>query len=143
MSAESTVTQQRTAMPWASLLMAGIASIIASMAANLIVRSIGIRVADVPGGFEPLASAGPVVMASIAYGAIATIAFTITRYFASNLRRTWLIVGAVGLIASSIPPLSLLSQDDSSGAGVVILLIMHLAAAAIFIPTMLRVAGDE
>jgi hypothetical protein len=123
--------------------MAGIASIIASMAANLIVRSIGIRVADVPGGFEPLASAGPVVMASIAYGVIATIAFIITRYFASNLRRTWLIVGAVGLIASSIPPLSLLSQDDSSGAGVVILLIMHLAAAAIFIPTMLRVAGDE
>lgn len=144
MSAETTSDRSKFAtMPWVSILIAAIASIGISIVANLIVRAIGLAVVDVPDSFEPLASAGPVVMASITYGLVATIAFVITRWFASNIRRTWMIVGLVGLVVSLIPPLGLLSQDDSSGAGVVILMIMHVVAAAVFIPTMLRLAGDE
>ena len=142
MSAESAFEKQNSTMPWASILIAGIASIVASMVANLIVRSIAIRIFDIPGGFDPLATAGPVVMASITYGFVATIAFIITRRFAKNPARSWLLVGLVGLIISFIPPLGLLSQDDSSGVGVAILLVMHAVAAAIFIPTMLRIARD-
>ena len=142
MSAEPSAERPRTGMPWAAVTLAATISIIASMIANFIVRSIAIRVVDVPGGFDPLASTRPVVQASIMYGIVATIAFIITHRFARDLRRTWMIVGLVGLLVSFIPPLGLLSQDDSSGVGVVILLIMHIVAAAIFIPTFLQFAGE-
>ena len=142
MNAESPVEQSRPGMPWAGITLAAAVSIVGAMIANLIVRSIGIRLVDVPGGFDPLASTGPVVFASVSYGVIATIAFIITVRFARNLRKAWLIVGIVGLLVSFIPPLGLLGQDDSSGVGVVILMIMHLVAAVIFIPTFLRFAAD-
>ncbi len=70
------------------------------------------------------------------------IAFTITRYFSRNLRRDWLIVGLAGLVVSFIPALGASSQDGATTAGVATLMIMHVVAAAIFIPTMLRLAGD-
>ncbi|CAN5747160.1 hypothetical protein BH23CHL2_BH23CHL2_14510 [soil metagenome] len=142
MPTESTVEKERRSIPWTSIMIAGIAVIVASTMANLIVRSVGIRVADVPGGFEPLASAEPVVFASITYGLVAVIAFAVTRYFASNIRRAWLTVGLVGLALSFIPPLSLSGQEESNAAGIGILLVMHLVAAAIFIPTMLRLASE-
>jgi len=112
------------------------------MVANLIVWLIGTNVFDIPGGFDPHASAAPTVMASIAYGIVATIAFVITLRFAKNPARTWMIVGLAGLLVSFILPLGLLSQDDSSGTGVALLLLMHIVAAAIFIPTMLRLGND-
>lgn len=143
MSADPTIEIQRRAIPWASILIAGIASIVFSMMANLVVRSIAIRVADIPGGFEPLASAGPVITASISYGIVAMIAYTLTYRFASELRRTWLIVGLAGLAVSFIPALSTSSQDGATTAGVAILIIMHIVAAAITIPLMLRLAGDR
>ncbi len=142
MPMESTIEQQRAPMPWASILIAGIASIVASMVANLIVWLIATSVFDVPGGFDPLASAAPVVKASIAFGIVATITFVIILRFAKNPARTWMIVGLTGLLVSFILPLGLLSQDDSSGTGVALLVLMHVVAAAIFIPTMLRLGSD-
>lgn len=144
MSTESTMDQeQRRSIPWASILIAGIASIVLSMAANLVVRSIAIRAADIPGGFEPMSSAGNVVTASISYGVFAIIAYTITYRFARDLRRTWLIVGVAGLVVSFIPALTTSSQDGATTAGVATLVIMHIVAAAITIPLMLRLAGDR
>ncbi len=143
MSAESTSNRSKFAtLPWVSILIAAIACIGVSMIANLIVRAIGLALVDVPDSFDPLASAGPVVMASIMYGLIATTAFVIVRWRASNIRRAWTIIGLIGLAVSFIPPLGLLSDDDSSGAGVVILIIMHIVAAVVFIPGLLRLAGD-
>jgi hypothetical protein len=143
MSAESTYDQQRTAVPWISILVASIISIVVSMIANLIVRSIGLAVFDISDDFEPLATVGPVIMASFMYGIIATIAFTITRYFARDIRRTWLIVAGIGLVVSFIPPLLQLTLENSSAAAVVLLMIMHLVAAAVFVPLMLRFAGED
>jgi hypothetical protein len=139
----STVTEaRRESMPWASILVAGIAAILLALVANLIVRWIALQIADIPGGFEPLASVGPVILASLYWGVMATIAYAITRRFARNPRRTWLIVGLIGLVVSFIPALSASSQDGATTAGVATLIVMHTVAAAITIPPMLRLAGE-
>lgn len=138
MSTDVKTERTEEAMPWASIGITAAIAIVVSMVANLIVRAIGIRIVDVPDSFDPLVSARPVIQASITYGIVATIGFIITWRFATDRRRTWLIVGLAGLVVSLVPPLALLSQDDASGAGVVILMLMHLVAASIFIPAFLR-----
>ena len=142
MSADSTAETRGRSIPWSSILIAAAISIVVSMILNQIVRLIGTSVADVPDGFEPLASAGPVVFASVMYGVFATISFIAVRFFANNWRRTWLIVGLVGLIVSFGPPLAQAGSDDSNGAAIAILMIMHVVAAAVFIPVFLRMTGE-
>lgn len=138
MSTEMTNEQPRQAIPWGSIGITAAAAIVVSMIANIIVRAIGTSIVNIPDSFEPLDTLFPVIQASVMYGLVATIAFIITWRFASDRRRTWLIVGLAGLAVSFVPPLALLSQDDASGAGVVILMLMHLVAAFIFIPAFLR-----
>jgi hypothetical protein len=142
MSTEMTTEHSRRAIPWASIGISAAVAIIASMIVNLIVRAILTSVVDVPDSFEPLDTFFPVIQASVMYGLVATVAFILTWRFASDIRRTWLIVGVAGLVVSFAPPLLLLTGDDASGAGVAILIVMHFVAAAIFIPAFLRLTPE-
>ncbi len=62
----STVARQLTrndkACPGHRFSLPGSHQFVASMVANLIVRAIAVRVFDIPNGFDPLATIGPLVL---------------------------------------------------------------------------------
>ena len=105
-------------------------------AANLVLRAVAIALFDIPDAFEPLelravavSTVGGVLAAGVVYALLP--------------RRAFLIVAAVALLLSLWAPLSLGLADPPEHPGtdagsVGTLIAMHVVAAAIVVPLLLR-----
>jgi uncharacterized protein DUF6069 len=104
----------------------------AAVIANVLLRAIAVAAFDIPQPeFEELnlrpvivSTAGGVVAAGIVYALIRN-------------RRTFLIVAAVALLLSLIAPLTI-DDPNADAAAVGTLIAMHVVAAAISVPILLR-----
>ena len=119
----------------------GSAAVIASVAANLIIRAIAVPVLDISDEFEPMQTFRIAFFTVIGTGA-GVVAFHFIRQRASQPARTFLIVAVAALAGSYAPNLFLMfagSQDMFPGltdSAVVALMFMHLAAAVITVGTL-------
>jgi hypothetical protein len=117
---------------------------VAAVVANLVLRALAVAVLDIPQPeFEPLqpravafSTAGGVVAAGVVYA--------IVERFARDPRRTFLVVAVIALVLSLWAPLSLGLADPPENPGtdagsVGTLIAMHVLAAAISVPVLLRV----
>jgi hypothetical protein len=118
---------------------------IAAIVANLLLRALAVAVLDIPQPeFEPLRPRA--VAVSTAIGVIAAgLVYAIIERFARDPRRTFLVVAAVALVLSLWAPLSLGLADPPENPGtdagsVGTLIAMHVVAAAISVPVLLRVS---
>ena len=124
-----------------SIWVVGSAAVLASVAANLIIRAIAVPALDISDEFEPMHSFRIAFFTVIGTGA-GVVAFHFIRQRASRPARTFLIVAAAALAGSYAPNLLLLfagSQDAFPGltnSAVGALLLMHLAAAVITVGTL-------
>ncbi|MEZ4521928.1 MAG: DUF6069 family protein [Thermomicrobiales bacterium] len=145
MATETTVRERRPASPviWQSTIVAGVVAIVGAITANLIIRWIGLQIADVPNAFEPLANAEPTILVSIIYGIGAVVAFTLLRLYSGRPWRTFAIIAAVVFVLSFIPMLGLRGQDGTTAAGIAILSAMHVASAIIMVGSISWLAGGE
>jgi Family of unknown function (DUF6069) len=115
----------------------------AATVANVILRALAIGVFDIPQPeFEPLALRA-VILSTIGGVVAAGVAAAITARVARNPARTYLIVAAVALVVSLYPPLALGLADPPENPGtdagsVGTLMAMHVVAAAISVPLLLR-----
>jgi hypothetical protein len=116
---------------------------IAAVVANLALRALAVAVLDIPQpGFEPLqpravalSTLGGVVAAGLVYALVARVA--------RDPGRTFTIVAAVALLLSLYAPLSLGLADPPENPGtdagsVGTLIAMHILAAAISVPALVR-----
>jgi hypothetical protein len=108
---------------------------IAAVLANIVVRAVAVALFDIPQPeFEEL-NLRPVILSTLG----GVIAAGVVRAFVS--RRTFLIVAVVALLLSLIAPLTI-DDPNADAAAVGTLIAMHLVAAAISVPLLLRVSRD-
>ncbi len=120
----------------------GSAAVIASVAANLIIRAIAVPALDISSEFEPMQMPRIAFFTVIGTGA-GVVAFHFIRQRASRPARTFLIVAVAALAGSYLPNLFLLfagTQEAFPGltdSAVAVLMLMHLAAAVITVGILL------
>jgi predicted ferric reductase len=113
-----------------------------TVVANYLLLMVGKPFTHVPDTFMTL-SAGPVIAWSI-FGTIgACITFFLTRKFADNPNRTFIRISAVVLVLSFIPDVLIHGKDSGPFVGVtwsavILLMLMHVAAAAILVYTLTK-----
>ena len=117
---------------------------VAAVVANLVVRALAVAVLDIPQPeFEPLQARA--VAVSTAAGVVAAgVVYAIVERFARDPRRTFIIVAVIALVLSLWAPISLGLADPPENPGtdagsVGTLIAMHVLAAAISVPVLLRV----
>jgi hypothetical protein len=118
---------------------------IAAVVANLLLRAAAVAVFDIPQPeFEPL-QARAVVLSTLGGVAAAGIVYAVILRLAGDPARVFLIVAAVALVLSLWAPLSLGLADPPENPGtdaesVGTLIAMHVLAAAISVPVLLRIS---
>jgi hypothetical protein len=118
---------------------------IAAVVANLLLRAAAVAVFDIPQPeFEPL-QARAVVLSTLGGVASAGIVYAVILRLADDPARVFLIVAAVALVLSLWAPLSLGLADPPENPGtdaesVGTLIAMHVLAAAISVPVLLRIS---
>ena len=124
-----------------SIWVVGSAAVLASVAANLIIRAIAVPALDISDEFMPMEIPRIVFFTVIGTGA-GVVAFHFIRQRASRPARTFIIVAVAALAGSYAPNLFLLfagSQEAFPGltdSAVATLMFMHLAAAVITVGTL-------
>lgn len=118
----------------------GVLSVAGAIVAVLVVRWVAMALVDVPAEFLPLAGPSAAGFFTTALGIAAVVVYAVVRRFAKRPERTfrWISVGV--LLVSFVPDLWLLSEagaaqfEGSTRAGVVILMVLHVVAAAVIVP---------
>lgn len=107
-------------------------------AANVALRALAVAALDIPGAFEPL---------ELRAVALSTLGGVLAAglVFALLPRRAFVIVAVIALVASMWAPLSLGLADPPEHPGtdagsVGTLMVMHVVAAAIAVPLLLRLS---
>lgn len=118
---------------------------IAAVVANLLLRAAAVAVFDIPQPeFEPLQTRA-VVLSTLGGVAAAGVVYAVILRLAGDPARVFLIVAAGALVLSLWAPLSLGLADPPENPGtdaesVGTLIAMHVLAAAISVPVLLRIS---
>jgi uncharacterized protein DUF6069 len=118
---------------------------IAAVVANLLLRAAAVAVFDIPQPeFEPL-QARAVAISTLGGVLAAGLTYALIARLARDPRRVFVIVAAVAVVLSLWAPLSLGLADPPENPGtdaesVGTLIVMHVLAAAISVPVLLRIS---
>ncbi len=122
---------------WGRYALVGIATVIAAVAANLVVYFIGGAFIDYDPGFVVLATSWGTIIFTVVPAIVAVIVYAILLRTTSNPERTFTILAVIVLILSWIPDLTYIpTVPGSSSPQTAVLMVMH-AVAALVIVTML------
>ena len=119
---------------------------IAAVVANLALRALAVAVFDIPQPeFEPL-QVRAVVLSTLGGVIAAGLVYAIVARFARNARRMFVVIAGIALVLSLWAPLSLGLADPPENPGtdagsVGTLIAMHVLAAAISVPVLLRMGA--
>jgi hypothetical protein len=106
---------------------------VAAVLANVVLRALAVAAFDIPQPeFEPL-NLRPVVVSTLGGVIAAGVVYALLA------RRVFLIVAGVALILSLAAPLTI-DDPDADAEAVGTLIAMHVVAAAISVPVLLRLA---
>lgn len=126
------------------LLWAGPLAIVAAVVANFIVRALALAVLNIPADFMPLQS--PAFLPFTVVGLLgAILAFAIIGRVSKRPVRTFQIVSVVVLILSFLPDIGLFATGAPGATlpAVVVLMLMHVVAAAIVVWVLTRFAVER
>jgi hypothetical protein len=146
MSATVNPVKPSTVYPFTRILIAGVVAIGASVAANLVIRWLGLLLVNVPEDFLPLATWQPVVIFTTIFISIATVVWWAVTRWSSNPERTYKVIAVIALILSLIPDLVMLISPGSMPMGtatlgaVMILVTMHIVSAIITVAVLFEVS---
>lgn len=128
---------------WERYALVAIATVIAALAANLVVYAIGSLVVGYDPGFVVLATPGGTIIFTVVPAIVAVLVYAILLRTTRNPARTFTIVAAVVLILSWIPDLTYIPTVPGSSAGqTAVLMIMHAVAALVIVGMLTRFAGS-
>jgi hypothetical protein len=128
-----------------SIWLAGVVSMAAAVAANLIVRAFLFVLLDLPGDFPPLMALSVIIFTLIGTG-LGVLAYALVNRYSNNPNRTYLWIAAVALILSILPNFGLMANPTAapfpggSALAFGVLIIFHIVAALVFIPLLLKLS---
>ena len=125
------------------LWLVGLLAIIASVAANVLLRLLAVATLDISPDFEPLSSYGDIISLT-AFGVLgAVIVFALLARFARWPILMFKRIAVVALVLSLVPDFLLLvaSVPGATAISVGVLMVMHVVAWAISIGMLITLAG--
>lgn len=120
----------------------GVLAVVGAILAVLAVRWVAVSLVDVPPEFQPLALPSAAIFFTAVLGTGAVIVFAVVRRAAGRPVRTFRWIAAVALLLSFLPDAWLLSEGAAEAfpgatpATVVALMVLHVVAAAVIVPTL-------
>jgi hypothetical protein len=110
---------------------------VAAVIANVLLRALAVAVFDIPQPeFEEL-NLRPVILSTLGGVIAAGLVYALIARLTEDPARPFVIVAAVALLLSLIAPLTL-DDPDADADAVGTLIAMHILAAAISVPVLLR-----
>ncbi len=142
MSSMTPVASSRRVAPavnWGQFALVGLGTIVAAVLANVLVYYIGGALVAYDPQFLPLASVGGAVIFTVFPAIIAVVIYAILLRFTSNPARIFTIIAIVALVISLIPDFTYIpTVPGATTAQTVILLLMHVVAAAVIVGLLTR-----
>jgi len=118
-------------------------AVIASAAANLIVRLIALALLNIPPHFRPLDIPGPTVSLTIIGVTGAVIVFAVVSRLARRPIRIFRVIALVVLLLSFLPDLRMLAIPNVGAQAVGTLMFMHIVAAAISVGMLTTLVREK
>jgi hypothetical protein len=129
---------------WGRYALVGIATVIAAVAANLVVYFIGSLLVDYDPSFVVLATPGGTIIFTVVPAVVAVLLYAILLAATSDPARTFTIVAVLVLILSWIPDLTYIPPvPGSSPAQTAVLMVMHAVAALVIVGMLTRLTGSR
>lgn len=125
------------------LVLVGVGAVVVAVLANLLLYVVGERFVTYQSTFDPLATVTPTILLTAAFGALGVVVFALIRRFSRRPRRTIITLGVLSLVASLVPDLLVIPGEPGSSAGqTLILILMHVVAAAVIVTAMALASSD-
>src|SRR5262249_14899203 len=134
------LSRQSRVVDWGRLALVGLAAIVASALATILVYYAGDAVVRYDPDFVGLGIAVGIVIAVLAVGAVLVYAALLR--FSRTPVRTYTIVSAVVLVLSLIPDF-MLAASGTSITQVAVFVVMHFVAAAVIVPMLTTLARPQ
>jgi hypothetical protein len=112
---------------------------VAAVLANVVLRALAVAAFDIPQPeFEPL-NLRPVIVSTLGGVIAAGVVYAVIARFSGDPRRVFVIVAVVALVLSLAAPLTI-DDPNADAEAVGTLIAMHVLAAAISVPLLVRVS---
>ncbi len=131
-----------------NLLVAGLASVAAAVAANLLALLLVRAVVDLPDGFPPLTATAVAAFTLLGTG-LGALVYAWLRRRSATPARTYIRVAVVALILSVIPNFLAMANPamfpfpGGNATAFLVLTLFHVIAAAVSVAVLLRLAGGR
>lgn len=127
----------------------GLMAVGGAVLATTAVRWLAVTSLDISPEFLPLGGPAPVIIFTLVAGAVAVGVYGVVRRTAKRPDRLFRRIAAVVLVVSFLPDLWLLSEGaadiyaGATPAGVAVLMVLHVVAAAVIVPVLTLGRGAE
>jgi hypothetical protein len=119
---------------WGRFALVGLATVVAALAANLLVYVIGGAVVGYDPNFVVLATAGGTIIFTLVPAIVAVLLYAALLRFTRNPARIFTAIAAVVLVLSVIPDFTYIpTVPGSSAPQTAVLVVMHVVAAAVIV----------
>ena len=119
---------------WVRYAIVGIATIVAAIAANVLVYAVGSVVVGYDPLFVVLARVDATILFTVVPAIVAVVLYAALLRFAADPARTFTVIAAVVLVISVIPDFTYIPSVPGASAGqVAVLVVMHIVAATVIV----------
>ena len=140
----SSVPMASRATGRARFALVGLATIVAAVAANVLVWAIGSAVVGYDLRFLPLAGPGGAIIFTVVPAVVAVLLYAVLLRFAGNPARVFTILAAVVLVLSVIPDFTYIpTVPGATPAQTAVLVLMHVVAAVVIVGMLTRLASKD
>jgi hypothetical protein len=139
MSSSSAVPEDTRAIDWGRFALVGLGTVVAAVAANVLVYLIGGALVGYDPGFVVLATVWGTVLFTAVPAIVAVLLYAILLRFSSDPARVFTIIAAVVLLLSLIPDITYIpTVPGSSPTQTAVLMVMHVVAAIVIVSMLTK-----
>jgi hypothetical protein len=133
--------ESSSAINWGRYALVGLATIVAAVAANVLVYVIGRAVIPVDPRFIVLTTVQPTIIFTIVPAIVAVLLYALLLRLTTNPERIFTWIAAVVLVLSIVPDLTYIPTVPGATAGqTALLVVMHVVAAVVIVAMLTGLA---
>jgi hypothetical protein len=119
---------------WGRFALAGLATVIAAVAANVLVYFIGSALVGYDPAFIVLANVSATILFTVVPAIVAVLLYALLLRFTDNPARNFTIIAGIVLIISLVPDITYIPTVPGASTGqTAVLMVMHIVAAVVIV----------
>jgi hypothetical protein len=140
----SSAPRESGAIDWGRFALVGLGTVVAAVAANVIVYFIGSALVDYYPQFVVLATVAGTIIFTIVPAIVAVVIYALLLRFTTNPARIFTMLAAVVLVVSWIPDLTYIpTVPGATGPQTAVLMVMHAVAAIVIVSMLTTLARPQ